>query len=222
MLRELVSLFAVSAFAVGCATVRPEDHSAAEHEALATQEDKQAAALSERCKQGAPPGDVCWSSTTHPTAAQLKRTEQHRRMAAEHRAAAQSLRSAEAQACIGVPDRDRDQSPFDHREDIVSVEELFDRTLSGKNPVTRPAGATITFRAVPGMTAEWLQRVIDCHLARNAAMGWDMPEMTYCPLTVKGAKATVTSTGIGFAVTVRADEFEAVAEIIRRAKALQR
>jgi hypothetical protein len=116
---------------------------------------------------------------------------------------------------------DRDISPFYHREDIESVTPLVVEQKSGKGVITKEVGATVVFRAVPGLTAEWLQRVVDCHLARAAAVGHDMPEMTYCPLVPKGVKATVTSTGNGFAVNVSAEDSATIAEISKRAKALK-
>ena len=67
-------------------------------------------------------------------------------------------------------------------------------------------GADIVFRAVPGMTPEWLQRIVDCHLARAAAVGHDMPEMSYCALMLKNVTGQVTSTGNGFAVAVTSQD----------------
>jgi hypothetical protein len=54
------------------------------------------------------------------------------------------------------------------------VEELktpASTTSAARSFVPRTEGAVISFRATPGLTAQWLQRVIDCHLARNAALG---------------------------------------------------
>jgi hypothetical protein len=70
------------------------------------------------------------------------------------------------------------------------------------------------------MTAQWLQRVVDCHLARNAALGHDVPEMPNCPLVPKGVSATVTPTSDGFAIAVRAEDSNTINEISRRANAL--
>jgi hypothetical protein len=81
-------------------------------------------------------------------------------------------------------------------------------------------GAVIVFRATPGMTAEWLQRVVDCHLARNAALGHDVPEMPDCPLVPKGVAATVKATDAGFAVAVRSEDSSTAAEVLRRARSL--
>ena len=139
-------------------------------------------------------------------------------MAADHRAASQALRDAEARACVGISDSDRDMSPFDHREDIASVEPLVDTWT--KVQYGKTVGAVVTFRAVPGMTAQWLQRVVDCHLARNAALGYDVPEMPYCPLVPKEASAKVTGMDTGFAVAIRSDNSDTANEILKRARAL--
>lgn len=66
----------------------------------------------------------------------------------------------------------------------------------------------------------YLRRVVDCHLARNASMGFAMPEMQPCPLGVKGAAASVATDARGLAVTVGATDAAALAEIDRRGRAL--
>jgi hypothetical protein len=213
---------------------RPHDMSAASHETNAANEqtaaseheaqyDPAAKKRIERCRAGRIAGtdvDPCWTSTTNPTAEHLNHAEQHRKAAAQHRAAAQALRDAENRACVGVPDADRDESPFDHKEDIESVEPLYVGPSGGKTSSKRLVGATVAFRAVPGMTAQWLQRVVDCHLARNAALGHEVLEMAYCPLVPKGASATVVANRASFAVNIQADTQESVQEILRRAQGL--
>jgi hypothetical protein len=47
-----------------------------------------------------------------------------------------------------------------------------------------------------------------------------MPEMSYCPLMLKGVKAKVTSTGSGFALNVSANDAATIAEIRKRARSL--
>lgn len=224
MARRLIVLGMAAELVSGCATPLRGEHNVAEHEALATQEEEEAIALSRSGNADTPArGEGRWTSRTQPTATDLRRADELRRMAAQHRANAQLLRQAERQACIGIPDQDRDRSPFDNREDIDRVEPLTAISLSSKTGTTsRMLGSTIVFRAAKGMTAEWLQRLIDCHVARNAAMGWSLPEMNLSPLAVRGATATVSSTGRGFAVAVRADHPEAAMEIARRAATLAR
>jgi hypothetical protein len=209
------------------AGTQPHEMSAAQHQAAATSEENQAAQHSaqhdpaaqekqERCSSGK--GRVCWTVTTNPTAGHQSTAEEHHALAAQHRAASKSLADAEARACTGLSDEDRDMSPFAHGADIRSVSQFREETVAAKSKTTRDAGATIVFRATPGLTAEWLQRIIECHLARNSAVGHDMPEMAYCPLVPRGAQATVRSVGDGFAVDVRADDAQTAAEIWRRAQ----
>lgn len=70
------------------------------------------------------------------------------------------------------------------------------------------------------MTVPWLQRLVDCHLARNAALGHDVPEMPYCPLVPRGVSARVSAVDRGFAVDVRAEDPATAQEILRRARGL--
>ena len=163
--------------------------------------------------------DVCWTSAVNPTEPYLRHAEEHRREAATHRAAATTLRSAEAAACIGVGEVDRDVSPFDHVEDILRVEPL-------RGGVTRyleapqTEGVVVVFRPLPGMTTPWLQHLIDCHLARNAALGNDRIRFKHCLLVPRGVDATVTKAADGFAVTIRAHDKETAEELFRRADLL--
>jgi hypothetical protein len=146
---------------------------------------------------------------------------EHRRHAADHRAASQALRQAEASACNGIAEADRDQSPFTRVEDVESVERLTDPGGIPKQP-PKLVGAVVTFAAVEGMTAEWLQRVVDCHLARNAALGHVASDMPTCPLVPKGASASVSSTGHGFAVSIRGEDAASSREIFERAQQLEK
>lgn len=226
----IVPLVLVANACGAAAGTQPHDMSAADHQAAAAQEEEQAAGHAAQhdpnaqetvapCEGGK--GRVCWTDTVNPTAEHQKDAEEHRRIAEQHRAASEALVNAEKSACAGISDEDRDTSPFDRTADLVSVSQLHDDVAVGKSTKTRESGATVVFRAAPGLTPEWLQRIVDCHLARNAAVGHDMPEMKHCPLVPKGAKATVRSTGNGFAVDVRSDNAEGAAEIWRRAQALK-
>jgi hypothetical protein len=99
-------------------------------------------------------------------------------------------------------------SPFEHREDVIRIA-----------PV--PHGALVVFRAVPTLTADVLQKIVDCHIARNAAVGNDMPEMPDCPLVPKNVTAHVEETRYGlFEVTITSEDDASAAEVLRRAKRL--
>jgi hypothetical protein len=162
--------------------------------------------------------DICWTSVTNPTETHLRQAAEHRRHADDHRAGSAALREAEARACVGINPDDRDTSPFDHVEDIGSIVPLIERTGTSEVPSQRTAGAAVTFRAVPGMTTERLQRILDCHLARNASLGHVVPEMPTCPLVPNGAEARVTSTGSGFTVAIRSGDNDTAREILARAQ----
>jgi hypothetical protein len=161
--------------------------------------------------------DPCYTNVGNPTADHLREAEAHRRHAAEHRAASKLLRDAEARACSGVSGEDRDLSPFFHREDIVRVEPLREPQTFGD---PRTLGARVVFRPIPGMTVEFLQHLVDCHIARNAAMGADMPEMDYCPLALPSVTAQVLRVWDGLAIEVRSPKPETALRILARANAL--
>jgi len=166
-----------------------------------------------------PTEDVCWTSIVNPTERHRHHAEEHRRLAAEHRAAAKTLRDAEARACAGISPADRDESPFDHYEDILRVEPLHggvSRYLH--EPWTE--GVVVTFKPVPGMTMAWLQHVVDCQLARNAVLGNNNPELEQCLLVPRGVRATVAEVPDGFAVTVRAGDRATAEDLFRRADLL--
>jgi hypothetical protein len=229
--RHIAAATWLSALVFGCAAdpgTKPQDMSQAQHEAMAKQEDQ---AATEHAEQHDPEATAeskqcsgkagCWTSVSNPTAQHADDAKRHQELAQKHRAAATTLTDAEARACAGLSEQDRDMSPFYHREDIASVTPLLEDFKSGKSVTKKEVGATIVFRAVPGLTAEWLQRVVDCHTARAAAVGHDMPEMSYCPLVLQGAKAKVTSVGNGFAVNVSGSDSVTISEIRKRAEALK-
>lgn len=230
------ALFLTGVFTAGCGGTPgagPHDMSVSGHERAAeladaaagqhaSQYDASAEGSKARCSN--PQKDIgaqpCWTEETNPTKTHLAEAEQMRKAAADHRAASQALRDAEASACAGLSESDRDTSPLVRGGDILRVDEIRapgDAIRSiGPAKVT---GASVTIRAVPGLTKEYLQRLVSCHVARNSSMGHTMPEMTACPLAVKGATATVESAGGAFRVDVRGEDDAAVAEILKRARA---
>jgi len=202
------------------------DETAAAH---ADQYDAKARADAQACKEngalsrsGTAP--VCWTSTANPTEEHRREAETYRTLAAQHRAAAAELRAAEENACGGIAAEDRDVSPFFHREDIVSVEPLMNQgyyaSHSGRGGPKVMTGARVTFRAVRGLTAQWLQRVVNCHLARNATLGHHEADMPDCPLVPRGVSASVVSTAEGFEVDIKATDRTTAEDVLTRAKAL--
>ena len=84
---------------------------------------------------------------TNATAERLEHAAQLPRVAVDHRAASQALRDPENRACFGVSEQERGESPFEHREDIASVDRLSSPP-QGKGGMRRFKGALVVFRAV--------------------------------------------------------------------------
>lgn len=170
-------------------------------------------------KASAPPS-IGWTSNRQPTASHARMHEEHQKHAADKRKELSQLQAAEARLCVGLSPEDRDMSPFEHVDDIAGVKVLKEKKVDGKRTSDSTTGVIVTFRAVPGLTAEWLKRVIDCHIARNEAVGNAEPLMPNCPLMPKGVTASVASAGSGFEVTVRSSDPEAAKEIVARGNRL--
>jgi hypothetical protein len=131
------------------------------------------------------------------------------------------LPDAEMQACGGVSDYDLKNGPFVRTEEITSVVPLMVEEYPRSNPpLRRTVGAVVTIRARPGLTAEWLQRLVNCDLAHNSALRRSVAEMPNSPLGFRGATAHVRSTGDGFAVEIRSNEPETARQILTTAQRL--
>lgn len=215
-MRAIVRSFVPIMFVLGChPAVEPHGASVAEHDRQAREHESAAVNLEAECARQKTPTGPCWKNRDKATIAA------HRDAASQHRVASAALEAAESQACVGISDDDRAMSPFEHPADIASVEPLVERTSSSKLGLSsRQVGAVVRFRAVPGLTGEWLQRLVDCHLARNAALGHIVPEMPDCPLVPRGVQARVRSIGNGFAVEIRSDDSDTAREILARAQRL--
>ena len=180
-----------SAGCAGTVGASPHDMSKAQHEAAASREAQAAT-----------------------TQADEHEAAKHRQAAVDHRAASAALTQTEANACAGLTPVDRNANPFAHREDISSVENYYERGGSSRGNVSHIfRGAKIHLRAAKGLTKQWLQQVIDCHLARNAVRGHAAPDMVDCPLAPQGVSAKVEEEPTSFAVSIRADDATTAAEI---------
>lgn len=98
-------------------------------------------------------------------------------------------------------------SPFEHPEDVASVEPI-------------DGGVTVRFRPVPGLTADRLTQVLNCHLARNASLGNVVPEMPSCPLVPRGVTVAVEEKNGAFSASIRSTDDAVAAEIASRAAQL--
>jgi hypothetical protein len=130
---------------------------------------------------------------------------------------AQPAPVANLPACRGIPAANWNASML--ASDISSVQEVRPETpASETESVVQRWGARIIVRAQPGMTAEWLQRVADCHTAQ--VMASDPAALSGSPLDVRGARIIVQSTGDGFSVDVTSGDPRVGREILARARTL--
>lgn len=107
-------------------------------------------------------------------------------------------------ACTGLPDAVVDRSVVDLRTNVDGAAPLRD---GGGKTLPTLVGAVVQVRAAPGMTAQWLGRLLECDTARHATAA----------LVPAGARSEVTPTPTGFAVTVRSSDPGLAREIERRA-----
>lgn len=200
----------------GCATTgtHPHDMSAADHDRAAKREQGVAAQHQAQYDPDAwstgsgACSSYCFDTWSNPTQEHAKEARRHRSLAAKHRKASQALRDAETQSCVGIPERDRDVSPFFHVGDITGVERVSEDDES--------ATYVVAFSKVPGVDAAGMQKLLDCHSARNAVLGHQVPEMDYCPLVPKGVDATAEAGEGGLRIRLEVRGAQSVAEIHQR------
>lgn len=121
--------------------------------------------------------------------------------------------------CRDVPEAEATATALTNPRDIRAVEEVKPETPASETE--RPPqrwGARILLRAQEGVTAEWLQRVAECHLSQLATSTRTADQRS--PLDVRGAAVVVQSTGDGFSVEVTSPDMNGGREILARARAL--
>jgi hypothetical protein len=153
------------------------------------------------------------SAADHDAAA---RATTDQTLAEEHADAAKSLRDDERSACYGVSDADRDQGPFARTDAVTGVQVVRDRGVFPKGPL-QPVGVAVYLRADSGMTQQWLGRIVACHLAHVAVVGQTARPS---PLTVPNAEVTISSTQVGFRVTIKSRDRETAEAVVEQGRQL--
>lgn len=211
----------------GCASAgtKPGDMTAARHEAAAVAAEEEGARHDRQYDPNARTQAPCSpyarelcstpESFWNPTEAHGQQGTQYRRFAAKHRAASEALRAAEARACAGISDIEREASPF-RRRDIERVEAIEEKTL-GRDAVR---GARVVLRDQAGASRDELQRLIDCHLAHWAVTGAQDPAVPSCPLALEGVTVEVKNREKSIAVEILAQDPRTAATVIANARAL--
>jgi hypothetical protein len=120
---------------------------------------------------------------------------------------AANLAETELHSCHGIPEHEREHSPFAHRRSIAEV-------------APRRDGVAITFKPVAGLTAAWLERDIQCHQARFTALGQPAGYLPDDPTLVIGAHVTVTEIDHRLVVVVETPDADAAQLALQRARDL--
>lgn len=136
--------------------------------------------------------------------------------AQQHLEAAAQLRQDEQTACYGIPDADRVQGPLARPDRIAGIEVVRDRGEFPKAPL-KPVGVAVEVRAEPGMTQQWLGRLVSCHMAHEAVAG---PDSKPSLLSVANAQVSVSATSVGFRVTVTSRDHDVARALVDKGQEL--
>ncbi len=128
------------------------------------------------------------------------------------RATPASPPSTAAATCDGLAPRDIERSPFSHRREIVEVVPYRE---GGE-----VRGARIVFKAVHGLSADWMRHAIACHQARYKSFARIDPLLPGDPTLVEGTTATVSEHGDVIDVLVTADSAHGGRVALARAEEL--
>jgi hypothetical protein len=137
-------------------------------------------------------------------------------LAQEHLEAAKRLRNEERAACEGVPDADRVGGPFAQPQRVTNVEVVRDRVRFPKG-FLEPVGVAVYMKAEPGMTQQWLGRIVACHVAYVAASGQGERRS---PLSVANTQVAVTPTSVGFRITVTSKDSDTARSVVDKGEEL--
>lgn len=122
-------------------------------------------------------------------------------------------------ACTGLSDADRLAAVDGIKSNVSGVDQILVSPCC-KAPLMRPSGATLYVRAIPGATAEWLERVVVC----DAKVQGAAPACAgrQCPVALSGERVSVSAMRGGFAIAVRSDDVQTAQHIWERAEGFVR
>jgi hypothetical protein len=105
---------------------------------------------------------------------------------------------------------------------VQDVEPLYASVESAKNGSdSELRGVTIRLEALPGVTAEWLDRALECHSARRVLGRVPMSSVPNDPFWLPGNVVDIDAQSArdGFLVAVRVDTPDVAREIVARGNA---
>ncbi len=110
-------------------------------------------------------------------------------------------------ACAGLADTMLDQGVAELRSNFDGSGPLREGAGTSSKTLPRQVGAVVQIRAARGMTAQWLERMLQCDTARHGDAA----------LIPAGASSEVVATPTGFVVSVRSEDADLVRAITQRA-----
>jgi hypothetical protein len=117
-----------------------------------------------------------------------------------------------ASVCALIPEAEQNVCPLQHTA-VIGTRELK-TPIDTHGYVFAPAGAVVYMVAAPGLTQEWLGHLVECYQAKVAAAGSTLQARESCPLAEPEASYSVSSTGDGFAISIRSADHDAAKRII--------
>jgi hypothetical protein len=125
-----------------------------------------------------------------------------------------------ADICRGVPDMERQRPTFLQSSGIESVRPFMGEQHYVKFTLPQLRGADIFVRAGPGVTKQWVARVLRCHVAWRDAAGLSNQDGFEDPSTVDRPDLSFIETETGFVVRIAGHDKAEGEEILRRAQRL--
>jgi hypothetical protein len=128
--------------------------------------------------------------------------------------------AATTSACKDVPEAETHLAVLMSSADVLSVREIRANERLDESTIALGNGARIVLAARPFANSAWLESVIACHLARNAAQG-KVSHASSSPLDVEGIVVVVTGWTPGeLAVDITSPRTDRAEEILTRARGL--
>jgi hypothetical protein len=120
--------------------------------------------------------------------------------------------------CALIPEAEQNVCPLQHTA-VLGARELK-APIDSKGYVFAPAGAVVYMVAAPGLTREWLGHLVECYQAKTAMAGNALQARESCPLAEPGSSYSISSTGDGFAISLRSSDPDAAKRIIEASERL--
>jgi hypothetical protein len=122
--------------------------------------------------------------------------------------------------CAGIPDSERDHPSALQPPQLEGVRTAMGERRLIKLSVQEVRGAELFVRPNPGVSRQWLTRVVRCHVAYHDVAGASLQESSPDPLLVNQPEITVDETDTCFVIRIKGANKTDGQEILARAQRL--